>query len=171
MIKYLQCFGLKIYEGRSERKFRHFLFTLKLYYQNKIKNYTMASLIIHLAPFFDIFATDIEIFVAPCNRFEETTLVKFGALRSKELSHRLLHFSIVFEATPWEWDFQCKEQLKVWRSKIGAVGRVTKSPPTGVTNLILFEHCCTWSCVVVPGLPLATTLSAHVCLSPWFELE
>lgn len=41
------------------------------------------------------------------NQFEETTVVKLGALRSKDLSHSLLKFSIVLEVkyrTPeWDW--------------------------------------------------------------------
>ncbi|PSN56900.1 hypothetical protein C0J52_00677 [Blattella germanica] len=39
--------------------------------------------------FFDIVATDIDTFVEACNQFEEITLIKLGALRSKELSHSL----------------------------------------------------------------------------------
>ncbi|KAJ4437613.1 hypothetical protein ANN_17758 [Periplaneta americana] len=58
-------------------------------------------------------ATDIETFVVACNQFEETTLVKLGALLCKELSHSLLYLIIVLEVTSRKCGFQCREQNTV----------------------------------------------------------
>ena len=68
-----------------------------------IKNNNMASWTAHLALFFDIVATDIEAFVVSCNQFEKNTLVILGAQRCKELSHSLLHLSIILEVRSRVW--------------------------------------------------------------------
>ncbi|GFT66583.1 hypothetical protein TNCV_2737761 [Trichonephila clavipes] len=54
-----------------------------------IKTYTPSTM------FFGLAATDIKTTVVEYNQFEETTLVKLSALRSKALLHSFLHLSAV----------------------------------------------------------------------------
>lgn len=69
----------------------------------------MVSWTIYLTLFFNIITIDIQSFAVASNQYEKNTQVKLGALSCKELSHILLHLSIVLEVTSQDCGFECKE--------------------------------------------------------------
>lgn len=71
-----------------------------------------------------------EAFALACNQFEETTLVKLGVLRYKELSHSQLLLSVILKETSRDCSFQCREQAKVRRTHNKAHTRSNSSLQT-----------------------------------------